>query len=57
MFIDFVARERRGQKYAGITLAIVQVNRDDELLFREILDFGEVRASAVGQSVAGAVSA
>jgi hypothetical protein len=57
VFFNFVARKRRGQEYSGVTLAIVQVNRDDVVLFGEILDFREVCASAVGESVAGAISA
>src|SRR6185369_10568983 len=57
MFLDFTAGERRGQEYAGITLPIVQVNRDDEFLFGQVLYFGEVRSSPVGEGVPGTVGA
>src|SRR5438552_2327923 len=57
MLLDFTAGERRGQEYAGITLPIVQVNRDDEFLFGQVLYFGEVRSSPVGEGVPGTVGA
>ncbi len=44
--------ERRGDQDARVALAIVEVDRDDEVLPAETLRVGEVGAAAVGKRVA-----
>ena len=57
MLLDFVARQGCGEEDAGVTLAIIQIDRDDEFLLGETLNISEVSASAIGKGVAGAVRA
>ena len=47
--LECLALERRGEQDARITLAVIQMHRDDERLAGEALRLGEVCAATVGE--------
>ena len=46
---DFPAAERRGEADAGVALAVIEVHSHDELLAREALGLGKMRAATIRQ--------
>ena len=53
MLFDVPSVERRGEQDARVALAIVEVDGDDEFFATQALRFGEMRAAAIRQRVAG----